>query len=101
MSAGTAARYTAFARDEARGSSPTYERLAHAVAGDARILALLDELPPAKRQPNLLFGVLRLLGAPVGDPGAARDFVVDDWPAVPAQLRAGRHRPTRPAAAPR
>jgi prepilin-type processing-associated H-X9-DG protein len=51
---------------EAHGRSPAYEALSLAVAGDAGILAFLATLPPAKRQPNLLFAAARYLlgGAP-------------------------------------
>ena len=51
------------------------------------MLALLDTLPPAKRQPNLLFGVVRLLGGPVEDPAAFHDYTVANWPAIEAELR--------------
>ncbi|SBT41535.1 hypothetical protein (DUF2332) [Micromonospora auratinigra] len=67
--------------------SPTYERLALAIADDPEVLALLETVPVAKRQPNLLFGVLRLLGGPVHDPAACHDFTVANWPGVAAQLR--------------
>lgn len=79
--------YARFAGREVRGVSPTYERLARAVAGDDALLALLGTVPPAKRQPNLLFGVVRLLGGPVGDPADFHDFVLANWPAVEAELR--------------
>ncbi|WP_117211235.1 DUF2332 domain-containing protein [Allorhizocola rhizosphaerae] len=81
----TAAQYGWFAAREARGVSPTYERLSSAVADDAQVLTLLDTLPPAKRQPNLLFGVVRLLGGPV-DPDAFHGYVVDNWPAIAEQM---------------
>ncbi|EEP74114.1 hypothetical protein MCAG_04441 [Micromonospora sp. ATCC 39149] len=67
--------------------SPAYERLARAVARDDRLLALLGALPAAKRQPNLLFGVVRLLGGPVEDPAAFGEFTAAHWPAVAAELR--------------
>jgi Uncharacterized protein conserved in bacteria (DUF2332) len=82
----TADIYTQFAAYEARGVSPTYERLALAVAGDDRVLALLDTLPAARRQPNLLFGVVRLLGGPVHDPTRFHQFTVEHWSAVEADL---------------
>ncbi|MEH0933268.1 DUF2332 domain-containing protein [Micromonospora sp. CPCC 205558] len=82
----TAGAYDEFGNREARGVSPTYERLSQAVARDDALLALLDRLPPAKRQPNLLFGVVRWLGGPVGDPVAFHDYVVTHWPAVEAEL---------------
>src|SRR5258706_8889 len=65
-----AANYAEFAAREARGVSPAYERLSLAVSRDDEVLALLGTLPPAKRQPNLLFGVVRFLGGPVEAPGA-------------------------------
>jgi len=79
--------FTDFAAREARGVSPVYERLSRAVAADKRILALLGRVPPPKRQPNLLFGVVRLLGGPVDDPAAFGEFTVAHWPAVEAELR--------------
>ena len=48
--------YRRFAVHEAAGRSPAYERLAYAVAEDGLVLSFLEGLPPAKRQPNLLFG---------------------------------------------
>ncbi|MGR6318007.1 DUF2332 domain-containing protein [Micromonospora soli] len=83
----TAGTYAAFATREARGVSPVYERLSLAVSRDDGLLALVDGLSPAKRQPNLLFGVVRLLGGPVEDPAAFHDFVVANWPAVEAEMR--------------
>ncbi|GIJ56551.1 DUF2332 domain-containing protein [Virgisporangium aurantiacum] len=83
-----AARYADFAEREARSVSPTYERLAHAVSADRPLLALVGTLPAAKQQPNLLFGVVRLLGGPVDDPVAFHDFVVSAWPAVAAEVLA-------------
>jgi hypothetical protein len=82
----TAEQYTDFAARDAHGESPIYERLATAVARDAEILALLDALPPIKRQPNLLFAVVRFLRGPIADPAAFHDFVLANWPAVEAEL---------------
>ncbi|MEU5561704.1 DUF2332 domain-containing protein [Micromonospora musae] len=82
-----AADYADFAARELRGVSRAYERLALAISEDDELLDLLGTLPPAKRQPNLLFGVVRLLGGPVGDPAAFHDFVVTHWLAVAAELR--------------
>jgi Uncharacterized protein conserved in bacteria (DUF2332) len=82
-----ASMYAEFAVREARGISPTNERLSLSVAGDEEILELLDTVPPAKRQPNLLLGVVRFLGGPVDEPAAFHDFTVANWPAVEAGLR--------------
>src|SRR5262249_25418391 len=83
----TAVAYRDFAEREARGESPVYERLADAVSRDDEILALLAGLPPGKRQPNLLFAVVRLLAGPVVDPAAFREFVVAHWPSIAAEMR--------------
>ncbi len=79
--------YRDFAVREARGVSPGYERLSAAVAGDGELLALLATLPPDKWQPNLLFGVVRLLGGQVADPGAFRRYALANWPAIEAEVR--------------
>lgn len=76
--------YARFAAREARGVSPTYERLALAVSRDDELLALIDTLPAAKQQPNLLFGVVRFLGGPLDD---FRDFVMENWPRIDEQMR--------------
>ncbi len=83
----TAHTYAEFAAREAQGVSPAYERLSLAVSGDDEVLALLDRLPPAKRQPNLLFGVVRFLGGPVEGPAAFHDYAVANWPRIEAQMR--------------
>ena len=56
--------YRSFARREARGRWG-YESLAQPVADDPAIVGFIASLPPAKRQPNLLFAAARyLLGMP-------------------------------------
>jgi hypothetical protein len=82
-----AAIYADFAAREAHDVSPAYERLSSAVSRDDEVLGLVGTLPPAKWQPNLLFGVVRLLGGPVEDPAAFHDYTVANWPAIEAQLR--------------
>jgi hypothetical protein len=84
----TATVYAEFAAREAHGLSPSYERLSIAVSRDEEMLGLLGRLPPAKRQPNLLFGVVRFLGGPVGDPAAFLRFAVQNWPVIEEQMRA-------------
>lgn len=84
----TADAYRAFARREAHGVSSIYERLAFAVAGDEQVIELLDRLPKLKRQPNLLFAVVRLLNGPVADPVAFSAFVRGNWPGVAAEINA-------------
>jgi hypothetical protein len=73
--AAVAEDYRAFARQEARGRSPAYAALADAFAGDPGLVSFAAALPPAKRQPNLLFAAARyLLGSPPG-PADLRDLV--------------------------
>jgi hypothetical protein len=83
-----AGEYTDFAARQAHGVSPAYDRLARAVSQDPEILRLLTGLAPAKRQPNLLFAVVRLLGGPVDDLAGFREFTLAHWQQVAAQMRA-------------
>ena len=83
----TAEQYAEFAAREAHGVAPTYERLSLAVSRDAEVIALLGTLPPIKRQPNLLFGVVRFLGGPVEHPATFHHYTVANWPAIEAELR--------------
>ncbi|MFC6079741.1 DUF2332 domain-containing protein [Sphaerisporangium aureirubrum] len=78
----TAQRYLRFAREEVRGRSPAYEALARGVAGDARLLGLIDELPAPKRQPNLLLASARFLGAPAEDAARFLSWTVRHWAEV-------------------
>jgi len=82
-----AATYAEFAAREAHGVSPAYERLSIAVSRDDEVIALLGTLPPIKRQPNLLFGVVRFLGGPVEDPATFHDYTVANWPAIEVEMR--------------
>ncbi len=75
----TPERYLAFADVEARGLSAVYESWAHGVAGDPVTVALIDELPSAKRQPNLVFSAARYLGAPTGPYVVFRDWLQVHW----------------------
>jgi hypothetical protein len=83
-----AAEYAEFAAREAHGVSPAYERLSLAVCRDDEVLELVGTLPPSKRQPNLLFAVVRLLGGSVEDPAAFHDYTVANWQAIEAEMRA-------------
>jgi hypothetical protein len=68
-------RFRTFADEQARGSSPAYERLARAFAVDDRSLTLLATLSRREQQPNLLFGVLRQYKVDVLDPEAALEWL--------------------------
>ena len=83
----TADWYRNFARAEARGQSAIYEDWASGVAVDLDVLHLLHELPLAKRQPNLIFAVSRLLGAPETGYAMFRLWLQAEWPRVAAEAR--------------
>jgi hypothetical protein len=94
---GTAENYRRFAAREAAGRSPEYERLAYAVADDPLVLSFLGRLPPAKRQPNLLFAAARwLLGAPP-DAGSLRSLVSGRPGELADVMRARRTQTNEPA----
>ena len=80
----TPERYRVFAEVEARGMSATYEAWALGVADDPGAIALVDELPPAKRQPNLVFSAARFHGAPLAPYASFRDWLQAHWPEVRA-----------------
>jgi hypothetical protein len=81
----TASWYRTFGEVEARGQSAIYEEWALGVSEDDDVLALIDELPLQKRQPNLVFACSRLLGAPEGPYPGFRDWLVRHWSAVAAE----------------
>lgn len=89
-------RYLRFARIEAHGSSPTYERLSLAFADEPDTLALLASLPEDKQQPNLLFGISRLLGGPIDQPSEYIDWLDENWQHVSSQIRAGSTQTNEP-----
>ncbi|TDD07282.1 DUF2332 domain-containing protein [Nonomuraea deserti] len=93
----TAEEYRRFAAMEARGRSPLYEQLAGGVADDRELLDLLAGLPPAKRQPNLLFAATRhVAGTPSGY-AEFRRSVLDHREAVVATMLARRTQTNEPA----
>ena len=83
--------YRHFAEHEAKGESRTFARWASGVAEDPEVRTLLEELPVAKRQPNLVFAAARWHGAatPLSDPDYAtlRAVLLEDWPAVRETIR--------------
>lgn len=85
--ADTALRYRAFAEVEAHGLSACYEAWAAGVAGDPEVIALIDRLPPAKRQPNLVFSAARFHGASAGGYGTFRVWLTGNWAAVEQTCR--------------
>lgn len=80
----TAERYRMFAEVEARGMSACYESWAAGVADDPATAAVIDRLPPEKRQPNLVFSSARFHGADAGDYPAFARWLADHWTEVEA-----------------
>ncbi|PPF10615.1 DUF2332 domain-containing protein [Rathayibacter sp. AY1A5] len=67
-----------------------------AVTEDARLLALIDELPAQHRQPSLLFSVARLLGVPDVDGAGFAAWLRSEWARV-APVAAERRTQTNEA----
>lgn len=78
----TSQRYRRFATAEARGESECYEAWALGVSTDRELLALIDDLPEHKRQPNLIFAAARLRGAPERGFAEFRDWLLANWAQV-------------------
>jgi hypothetical protein len=96
LRASTAENYRAFAL-EALGRSAPYAELATAVAGDSVVLGFLDNLPVAKRQPNLLFAAAcYLLGEPADLP-ALRTLVRDQQDELTSTMLTRRTQTNEPA----
>ncbi len=86
----TAETYRRWALVESPGLSPTYERLALAVADHRRVLGLLQQVDRPRRQPNLLFGAMRWHGVDVCDPEAALTWALEHTGLVLDVLRTRR-----------
>ena len=82
----TATWYARFAEIEAPGQSAIFEEWALGVASDAEVLALLAQLARPKQQPNLFFACSRLLGCPLGGYSEFREWVLENWDGVAAQM---------------
>ena len=87
MSNGTKQMYEGFALREAAGHSPTYERLALAVAAHDGLLERLGTLAEGKRQPNLLFACTRALGGPVDAPEPFTTWACAHWDELAPLMR--------------
>ncbi|MBU3060937.1 DUF2332 domain-containing protein [Nocardia sp. NEAU-G5] len=78
----TAQRYQFFAEYEVRGHSPCYEAWGHEIASDKDVLGLIDQLPPEKRQPNLILGAARYLGVEPSNYRNFKTWLTDHWAQV-------------------
>lgn len=77
--------YRAFAEQEARGVSATYETWALGISADPEVVDLVAALPPGKRQPNLVLAAARRHGA-AGGYDALRSTLLTRWPQVRATV---------------
>lgn len=75
--AAVAARYRTFAAEEARGASPSYERLTLEVAESLEVLDFLLGFPSARRQPNLLLAAARIVAGRVPDKDQLTELIRD------------------------
>lgn len=82
----TSSAYRNFALEQAHGGSVSYERLATSIADDRGLLDVIDDLPPIKRQPNLLFGAVRFLDGPIGDFDSFKNWTLANWGEVSALM---------------
>lgn len=80
-------RYGRFAREEAPGRSAVYEAWARRVVDDAEVAAALSSIPDTRRQPPLVFAVMRVLGAPMDDVDAWAGWVPAHADEIAAQCR--------------
>jgi hypothetical protein len=80
----TGEKYLGWAEVEAHGVSDLYFDWATGVAGDEEVVELVDELPVAKRQPNLVFASARMAGVPLVPYHEARIEYIARWNAIRA-----------------
>lgn len=79
--------YLSFAQREAAGNCKIYEYLCTGVARDDELLSLIEALPLAKRQPNLLLAASRWHGAPLGSYVDFSGWTLRHWDEVSATMR--------------
>ncbi len=91
----TAENYRRFA-EEVAGKSPLYHELCERVAGDRDMLRFLAAQPPAKRQPNLLLGAVRVLFGLQFNYEAFRTAVLAHREQIEAVLRLRRTQTNEP-----
>lgn len=83
----TSIAYKSFAREAAEAGSPIYKNLAWLIALDNELLDVIDQLPPIKRQPNLLLAAVRFLDGPVEDIDSFKNWTLKNWEEVSDVMR--------------
>lgn len=74
-----AALYRQYAQRWFAGHSELYRQWADGVASSRSLLALLQGLPEAKRQPNLVFAAARFHGCPDGPFRSLEEYLLEHW----------------------
>lgn len=74
--------YRHFTEVEAAEISPLYAEWAQGVAADEEIIELLMELPPEKRQANLVFAAARVHGAPLVAWPSVKEHISRHWTVI-------------------
>lgn len=92
-----AERYRRFAADEARGVSPHYEGLTQDIAASAAILRFLIDLPPPRRQPNLLLAAATLIAGRPPDIASLTDMIASRADALRTMMLARTTQTNEPA----
>lgn len=90
-------RYERFARTEAADRSPLYEKLANHVAHSAVCLRFLEQLPPDRQQPNLLFAAVRLVTGVPGSPQALDEALLAHGDTIAEIMRSRTTQTNEPA----
>lgn len=72
------------------GDSPCFQEWSLGVAADPEVLALVETLPPVKRQPTLVFAAARWHGAVIAPYDALRQVLLDRWRDVEATVMSRR-----------
>jgi len=88
--------YLGFASREARGVSACYQQWAEGVASDAALVARISQLTGIKRQPQLIFAVARLLGAPAAPFPVFREWMLEHWDEVRTETLSRRNQINEP-----
>jgi hypothetical protein len=92
----TADAYKRFASFEARGESRCFEEWAEGVSSDPALLALIDELPVGKRQPNLVFAAARFAGISPQPFEGFRTEIVTMWSEIQELIMTKRTQTNEP-----
>lgn len=82
----TADRFQEFAAVAAAGGSPIYADWAGGIAGDPRLVEIVDAAPAGSRQPVLVLAVCRILGAQLSSFGSLRAWMLDHADALVLEL---------------